>query len=232
LQIIAEKNALKISLGESKTRAGIFAFWKLKTALRFAFAALLLAVAGIFGWIFLSENSIPIEQVKIEPTPDIQPTQIPAAITPDPTILPKIANVEKTPEPRIAPTNSPSPKPSVEPKKSPTPNIPTLATFILSPPTRGAGNLQTISISKQTTDVAFNLPLESDDFRTYQVTLKNQSGKVLWQSGNVNSKKSAINVRFPAKLLQSNIYSFAVSGKNDNDEPQNIGNYSFKSVIK
>jgi cell division septation protein DedD len=236
LQVVAEKNRVTISqVSEKKTWAEFFAFLNFNPALRYGFAALLLAFAAIFVWFLLRQNE-QIDVVKVEPTPThtIQPTQTqtPTEITPSPTVSPKAPTPEKTAEPKASPTISPTPKPTAEPTKAPTPTIPTLATFVLLPPTRGTGNFQTISVPANTSDVAFNLPLESDDFKTYSVKLTNQSGKVLWQSGKLSSKKSALNVRFPANLLQSNIYSFTVSGKNNAEDTQNIGNYSFKSVIK
>ncbi len=236
LQVVAKKNFEKSPQVEKQTWAEFFVFWKLNSALRYGFAALLLAFVGFFGWFLLSKNKAD-EVVKVETTPTqqptIQPTQIPTQtpieITPSPTVS---ASPVKTLEPKTSPTNSPTPKPTVEPTKPPTPNIPTLATFVLLPPTRGGSSLQTISITKQTTDVAFGLPLEAADFKSYRVFLKNQTGKVLWQSGKLTSKKSALNVRLSAKLLQSNIYSLTVVGIDEANEPENIGDYSFKSVIK
>jgi hypothetical protein len=239
LQIVGEKNSVKTSkVAKEETSRSGFAFWNIfanfNTAMRFGFAALLLAFVGFFGWLLLGKTNKSIEQVKVENTPTpqttIQPTQIPNTnqITPIPTALPKTANIEKTPEPKVSPTQ----QPTVEPTKQPTPNLPTLATFVLLPPTRGGNSLQSVSIPKQTTDVAFGLPLETDDFKSYRVFLKNQAGKILWQSGKLTSKKSSLNVRFPAKLLQTSIYSLAVVGIGEENEPENIGNYSFRSVIK
>lgn len=239
LQIVAEKNFAKTSeVIEKDTSRSDFAFWDIfnnfNSMLRLGFAALMIAVVGIFGWFLMNINE-PIEQVKVEntptPQPTIQPTQTPNTnqSTPTPTISPKNVNVEKTPEPKITPTNSPTPK--IEPTVKPTQNVPTLATFMLLSPSRST-SLQTISIPTKTTDVAFGLPLESVDFKNYRVFLKNESGKILWQSGKMTSKKSALSVRFPAKLLQSNIYSLAVVGIGEDNQPENLGNYSFRSVIK
>jgi hypothetical protein len=239
LQIVAQKNLVKTSkVAKEETSRSSFAFWNIfanfNTAMRFGFAAALLAFVGFFGWLLLSKTNKSIEQAKVENTPTpqttIQPTQIPNTnqITPIPTALPKTTNTEKTPEPKLSPT----PQPTVEPTKQPSPNLPTLATFVLLPPTRGGNSLQTISIPKQTTDVAFGLPLETDDFKTYRVFLKNQAGKILWQSGKISARKTAVNVRFPAKLLKAKIYSLAVVGIDEGNQPENIGNYSFRSVVR
>jgi hypothetical protein len=243
LKTVAEKNLVKPTEDKNESWAGIFAFWKLNSALRYGFAALFLTLTGIFGWFLLSKNK-PDEMVKVQPTPTqqpsqqptqqptISPTQTPVESTPSPTASPKKTEVDKTPEPKLSPTLTPTPKPTIEPTKPPTPNVPTLATFVLLPATRSAGNLQTISIPEKTNAVAFKLPLESDDFKSYRVYLKNEAGKILWQSGKLASKKSALNVQFPSKILQTNIYSFGVVGIDEENEPQNIGNYSFKTVIK
>jgi hypothetical protein len=232
LQIVAEKNRMVISqVSEKKTWAEFFAFLNFNSALRYVFAALLLAFIGFGSWV-LYRNSNNDEIVKVTPTPQptIQPTNMPNTNQPTPTpqVSPTVIKPEKTPEPKLSPT----PQPTAEPTNPPTPNLPTLATFVLLPPTRGGNSLQTISIPKQVTDVAFGLPLETDDFKSYRVFLKNQAGKILWQSGKLTSKKSALNVRFPAKLLQPSIYSLAVVGIGEENEPENIGNYSFRSVIK
>jgi hypothetical protein len=238
LQVAAENNFSKTSeVIEKENSRSTFVLWRMfsnfNLAIRLGFAALLIAVAGIFGFFLFNKNK-PIEQVKLEnsqtPQPTIQPTQTPNSnqTTPSPTVSTKNTSTEKTPEPKITPTQ----KPTVESTKYPTPNITALAAFVLLPPTRGGNSLQTISIPKQTTNVAFNLPLESDDFKSYQVSLKNQAGKILWQSGKLSANKSGLNIKFSAKLVSSNIYSLTVVGIGNSDDQQNIGNYSFKSVIK
>lgn len=244
LQVVAEKKIVVTSqVTETPTWAGFFASWNIfanfNSALSAGLAAVLLAFVGIFGWFLLSDSfQKPIEQVKIETTPTplqtpiTQPTQAPNTTQPTPLaqVSPTISKSEKTPEiKKIEPT----PKPPIQPTKSPivTPNVPRLATFILLPPTRNNA-LPTISIPAKTTDIAMQLNLEADDFKSYRVVLKNQAGKTIWQSGKLNSKKTALNVRFPAKLLQSTIYSFEVAGIGESGEAENIGNYSFRSVLR
>ena len=234
LQIVTEKNVVKNSqVAEKQTWADFFAAWNIfanfNSALRLGLAALLLAMFGIFGWFLVKNFNKPIEEAKVSPipTPIITPTIQPInanQTTPSPTNSPTNVNTEKTPEPRV------TPKPTVEPTAMP--NIPSLVTFVLLLPKRDGGQVQTISIPAKTTDVAFALPLESDDFKTYRAVLTNQSGVSLWQSGKLNSRKNALNVRFPAKLLQSDIYSFIVSGISEKGEAENIGNYSFRTVLR
>jgi hypothetical protein len=233
LQIVARKNLTKTAR-ETISSAGFFAslniFANFNSAFRLGFAAFALLFVSVLGWFLFDNFNKPVEQAKVQTTPNpeatIKPTQTPISIqpTPIPSVSPKVTT-------SVEPTNSPTPKPTVEPTKPPTPNVPTLATFLLLPPTRN-NSLQTISIPKQTTDVAFGLKLEADDFKNYRVSLKNEAGKILWQSGKLTSKKSALKVRFPAKLLQTKIYSLAVVGIGEDKEPENIGNYSFRSVLK
>jgi hypothetical protein len=209
-------------------------FWQ------FGLASLALVAIGFIGWNFWKTET---EVVKIEPTPT--PTQ--QTISPTPTLTPTVSPMP-TITPTVSPTNSPTPKlsvsptpkieptvtptPKVEPTKEVTPKVPTLATFVLPLPTRNSTNLTTLNISPKTTDVIFTLPLESDDFKTYQITLKTQSGKILRQSGKIKSLKNALNIKIPARLLQSDIYNFTVSGISDTGEAENIGNYSFKTEPK
>ena len=239
LQVLAEKNSAKTSIvSQTEKSASGFALWNafsnLRLALRFGMAAIFVAFIGVFVWVALNLNNNPIEKVKVETTASVQPVQTPRPneVNPDPTKLPNNSNAENSAGLNPSPSVSPSPNPTPEPTKQTIQETPKLATFVLLPPTRGAGNLQTISIPPAATDVAFNLPLETDEFKTFRVSLTDQAGNVLWQSGKLSSRKSSLNVRFPAKLLSTNIYSFSVVGTDDENAAQNIGNYSFRSVLK
>ncbi len=120
-------------------------------------------------------------------------------------------------------------------KPSPPPRQFNIASFILAPSLRGNNQLQTLSIPPSTDLAAMQLELEADDFAFYRVRLQNQSdGKILWQSGKLKSKargaNKVLNVRFPAKFLQSQIYSLEVSGVSADGAAEIISNYSFRIV--
>lgn len=134
-------------------------------------------------------------------------------------IQPQPQIVEKQEKTKPNPTNSPSRQISI-------------ASFILTPSLRGNNDLPTLSMPPNTDVAAMKLELEGDDFSFYRVRLQNQSdGKILWQSGKIKSKRNrALNVRFPAKLLKSNIYTLEVSGVSADGTNEIISNYSFRIV--
>lgn len=109
--------------------------------------------------------------------------------------------------------------------------------LILAPSLRGGSRLANVAVSKETTDVAVQLELESDDYMSYRVVLTDESGsKNFWVSGTLKTRARSdakiLNLRFPAKLLKSRIYSLTVSGVNLGGEPEIIGSYPFRSVLK
>lgn len=126
-------------------------------------------------------------------------------------------------------TRAPKPPPPKLPKIS-------IAAFILAPPLRGGNQIPTLSVPKRTGDVALQLQLESDDYPAYRVALANEDGKILWSSGTLKTKSTgenkSLNLRFPANLLKSQIYSLTVSGTNAKGEAEIISNYPFRSVLK
>lgn len=125
-------------------------------------------------------------------------------------------------------------------KREPTTTPPaavTIASFLLAPSLRSGSRIPNLSIPKQTDFVAMKLQLEAEDYTTYRVALVDESGnRNLWRSGTLRTKSKAdykfLNVRFPAKLLKSQIYSLTVSGINSNGEAEIISNYPFRSVLK
>ncbi|MEP6945753.1 MAG: hypothetical protein ABJA02_07540 [Acidobacteriota bacterium] len=108
---------------------------------------------------------------------------------------------------------------------------PAVFSFILNPPLRGAGRLPTVAIPKSTTEVSAQLRLESNDSELYSVSLTDESGAVtLWSSGRLKSRvgSKSITIRFPAKLLQSQIYNLTVSGIDATGKAEVIGVYPFR----
>jgi hypothetical protein len=130
--------------------------------------------------------------------------------------------------PRIAKSESADVK-----KQTPEPRPNIIASFVLTPQLRGSSQLQTLQIPAKTNFAAMRLELELDDFPIYRVALKNQAdGKILWQSGKTKSygKNKAINIRLPANLLKSQIYSLQVSGIAPNGEGETVSDYSFRVI--
>lgn len=151
--------------------------------------------------------------------PVVQPSAVPKVVgTPD----------IEAPEPEPKPEPSTSPKPPVVRQTRPL-----IASFVLGPPLRGT-NVPSLSIPAATEIAAMSLALESDEFKAYQVELKDASGRVIWRNGRVSVSGSAgrrsASVRIPAKLLNRSIYSLALSGVPEEGEPEIIGDYPFRVV--
>jgi len=106
------------------------------------------------------------------------------------------------------------------------------ASFVLLPPRRdGSGQPATISIPEKTNQVEMRLELESDDYPSYRIALKNpNTDQTLWRSGKLKSRNKSLNIRFKRSLLKSQIYTLEVSGMTANGAIEIISGYSFKVV--
>lgn len=204
-----------------------------KVQLGFAATILFLILGGL--WVYSRRETQPkIETAHITPTPIetnlvLENTNSEKEITSannneNISITPKIENKNTNLQTN---RSTPTPKPSVEPK-------PVIASFVLTPPLRGSS--QTISIPKGTSLIAVQLELEADDYSSYQVSLLDESGKNLWQSGKLKSVSRGENkylpLRFPAKLLSAQNYLLAVSGIKPDKTAEIIADYPFRAVLK
>lgn len=110
-----------------------------------------------------------------------------------------------------------------------------IASLILFPQLRGSNQLKTVSVSNQTDYLSVQLVLESDDYKSYRVALQGNN-QTIWRSGNLKPRKrgenKTLNIRLPARLVKSQIYTLNVYGVNDNGNEENISSYTFKSVRK
>ena len=245
LQVFAERKSAEMeSTAIKKTSSGFFSslisFISAKP-LQISFAAgLFLLIAGGL-WLVNRRAIQPETEIVVQNSPTPSP-QIPAensgekeiAAAVNENIAPPNVGNKTTNKNVSTETNR---KPQTEKPPVIIPPKPIVATFILAPQRRGANQLKTVSISKETTDVAAALQLESDDYVTYRVALTDESGeKNLWQSSVLKSngagENKTLNIRFPAKILKNQqVYSLTVSGTKDGAE-EIISNYNFRIVIK
>jgi hypothetical protein len=110
-----------------------------------------------------------------------------------------------------------------------------IASFILSPGLRGAGQIQTLSIPPGSSRVALQLNLEPNDYQTYRAALVDQANhQTLWQSGKLRAgsanKGQAISVSFSAGLLKPQTYLVQVSGVSADGRNEVMSDYPFKVV--
>lgn len=202
--------------------------------LSFGFASIILVLILGGIWFFAFRRNQPENEVVIQktPTPENKQNSSEAAVPTD-TEVPSAINTEnnKTPEKVNKNVNTEiNRNPQIEKTPTATPPKIMLASFVLAPPLRGNQPVN-FSISKQTTDVAVRLELEPNDYESYRVILTDEAGGNLRQFGNFRARGSSLNVRFPAKLLKSGVYSFVVSGTKDG-ATEILFTYTFRAVIK
>jgi hypothetical protein len=112
---------------------------------------------------------------------------------------------------------------------------PIIASLVLSPQTRGAAQMATLSLSPGTTRVDLRLELESDDFPQYRVALKDSAtSQILWRSGKLKSdtkgQSSAVSISVPENLLKQQNYELELSGIPSSGATEFLSSYVFKVV--
>lgn len=243
LQILSERNFTAIkSVAAKETSGGFFAsvigFINSKP-LQIGFAAgLFLLFAGGL-WLVNNRSNQPQTEVVIQNSSASPQNQVRnageteiAAVINENTASPNVVN--KTKNKNVPAETNRTPQTAKTPVMTSSKIV--VATFFLAPSLRGANQLKTLPISKNTINVAVGLQLESDDYSSYRVALTDESGgKNLWQSNFLKtsgtSENKILNIRFPAKLFKSQIHLLTVSGVRDGTM-EIISNYSFRIVIR
>jgi len=113
------------------------------------------------------------------------------------------------------------------------PREPRIVAFNLSPQTRGAGQIATISIPAGTDSVALRLEVEATGFPAYQVALKNPAtGQVIWRRRKLKAtgNGTVLPLSVPASLLKSQNYVLELSGISPNGDAENAGSYPFRII--
>jgi len=113
----------------------------------------------------------------------------------------------------------------------------TAVPLVLLPPSRGVSAMPTVSIRAGTDLLVLLLTLESDDFPVYRVVLRDPANnQVLWRSANMTStsagEKKAVSVSIRAGLLKQQNYIAELTGIPARGNPELIGGYSFRAVLK
>lgn len=241
LQIYAGKNIAPVAVktsGEFVEKTGLFASWKLFSNPFFGWtaAALALVIVTVGGFWISGRLSQPEPEIVSSGANTVTPdNSLPLRNNDNATIPSETANgalpsseikKEKTAK---TPAAESSRTPKTEKPASP-PRI-AVASFILAPPLRGNG-LPIVAFPRETELILMTLKTESDDYKSYQVALTDESNKKIWQSDKVKLRNAAINVSFPANLLKSRVYSLVVSGIGTGGEAEIISNYPFRAAPK
>lgn len=112
-----------------------------------------------------------------------------------------------------------------------------IASFLLMPALRGSSDVSMVVLPPGTTDVRLQLQLESNDYRSYRVTLKEPaSARVLWRSaqlrpGIVGGNK-LVSVTMPAALFKPRNYSIELAGVRTPGPDDFIASYAFKVLLE
>jgi hypothetical protein len=115
------------------------------------------------------------------------------------------------------------------------PKAPAIASFILTPPVRGSGQLQRLTIPETASRVALKLELEPNDFSNFRAVLKDPTtGRTVWSSGVVKATKGggagSLNLSLPARLLNPTVYTLTLSGVSGSRGQETISDYAFQVV--
>ncbi len=224
--------------GSKSMIAGLFAslgiFRASQPAFRFAMTAAVLLVVGLGSWLIVRNLTGSRSNTETASSIDIIETNPGIRTSAQDQPSPESGNTE------IAAVQDQNLKPGPQPPAAPKPRVtrpvrPVISSFVLSPPLRGS-QVRSLSIPAATDSVRMRLQLESDDFRSYTVELKEgASGRTIWRSGPVNasgpSGTGSLNIMIPAKPLRPAIYNLTVSGiVPPGKTAEIVGDYAFRVV--
>jgi hypothetical protein len=202
-----------------------------RPAYSFGMAAAVLIVVAFGGW-FAFKNlpgNVPVTEVasnikaeKVEPIVNASP-QPSASLVPAP--------LDSGPAPARQQPSPSAPAPDSKPAvKRPAKTV--VASFVLTPPLRGT-SVPTHRIPTGADLAAVRLELESEDFESYTVELKNGSS-VIWRSGRIKRSKgngaASLNIKIPANSLLPAVYTLTVTGISGSGDAEIVGDYPFRVV--
>lgn len=124
---------------------------------------------------------------------------------------------------------------SAEPGGQPTVPPEQIVAMVLLPPTRSVAVIPTLALPEGTDRIRFELQLESNDFPSYRVGLKNPAtGQILWRSEWIAPDpapdQASISVVVPANLLGPRHYSLDLAGRGAGGRDEVIGSYPVRIV--
>lgn len=192
----------------------------------FAAAALLLAIAA--GWLFISRSGQNVNETARVPDNPLHRVDVATSAINSENSQPVLsANNQREKEKEKE-------KAKETPKDEPR-SAPRIVAAVLTPQMRSSSFPQRIEVPTGTDQFSARLELESGDFRSYRAVLREQSSsRVIWQSnalkptGPSDARRLAVSV--PARLFDSAIYAFTVSGVSVDGSAEIVGDYAFRVV--
>ena len=201
-------------------------------------AAALLIVGGVMVWWLYTSPRREVAGNRPDTNIELANGQQPAPIAPDPKPDSGVPDVQVPPATDQASrqpveTGNQQRGPAAASSRQGAPNAKVFS-LILNPPVR-SGSLRTVTLPADADRVAVRLELESEDFASYSVTLREQDrDTVVWQSHSLRPAAARtqprLNFLVPARLLKPQIYQFTVSGTRKDGSTEIIGDYPFKVV--
>lgn len=109
--------------------------------------------------------------------------------------------------------------------------------LVLMPLRRGAGDVSTVSVSRDSGHLALSLRLEENTFPRYQATLRDSATRqTVWRSASIAARSANANemlaVEVPAALLRSANYTLELTGSRENDVVVFVSSYAFRVVVE
>ena len=147
--------------------------------------------------------------------------------------------VERAADPQRQPTDSrasaSSPPASAVPGDRPAAPPERIVAMVLLPPTRSVAPIPNLAMPADADRVRFELQLESNDFPSYRVGLKNPAtNQILWRSDWIVPSSAAdqasVIALVPANLLGPQHYSLDLAGRDAGGREEVIGSYTVRIV--
>ena len=117
------------------------------------------------------------------------------------------------------------------------PTTASIGSILLLPMRRGVDQAATVKRSPTAERFAFRLRLETDDFVSYEATLRDSSdGRVVWRSSRLSRSASGterfLAVEVPATVLTPAAYTFELTGRSQTGTAAFVTSYAFRVVFE
>ena len=112
--------------------------------------------------------------------------------------------------------------------------VPVVA-LVLLPQTRALGPVTTLAVPQGVDRIALELSLEPNDFRDYQVALRDPgTSRIVWRSNRITARTAGdvptVSVIVPASVLKAQHYSLELDGLSAGGGAEVVGTYVFRMV--
>ena len=204
---------------------------KRRLALQWSMALAVLIVVVIGGWLVFENQR---QRQQLAQTPAEQNAVREHEQESRPTTTPADTGSREAEQQRAQVQSNKPERPLGQAQSSPSAGV-SIASFVLTPQMRGAGQIQAISVPPDTGYVSMRLELEPNDFPSFRVALLNQSNdQTLWRSrllkARARGSSKALDISFSARLLTPKVYVLRVTGVKVAGASETIGDYPFRVV--